>query len=381
MSHWVDRFASHPLWTSVRELQTKLDQFGAAEAEEMREGLEYASVATAMADARRRSTAPIMVTPKMLETSDAAVQQVIDELNRADEPDFNMTTTTRLVDAMVSSFANWPPPTGETVSEAVTEHLERLSVQTTELISQLAAKRDELVRRTAELEAEQGRLAETLSAAATRNEELISDFSAKSETLLSDQTESWLEARNEQEGAARETLLALSNWESQAQGIVHSTTGVATATDFGKYARNQGIVAALYDVVAGLVGIAGVGSLIVHLYQVGEVGSDLSLSLTRLAASLGTLGIAGIIGARGGQHHAEARAAKRTDLTLRRIEPFTANLDPDTKQAIIEETTARIFIRGELNQAGEDHKSIAERVRERARELRQRRAPRDPEAN
>ncbi len=375
MSQWVSRFASHPLWTSVQELRTKLGEHASIEDPSDRDASDYASMATMMAGARRRSTPAIMVTPQMLDTSDAAVRRVIDDLAREDEPDFRMTAIGPSVDAMVASFAAWPPPSPEELTTAVSEQLEQLASRSDELIGELVTKRDELSRRTAELETLQADLSGKLEATRAENDELTSGFTTLSKGTIDKEMAAWRESRELQEESAQATLDRLRESKLKAEEIVHSTTGVATATDFGKYARQQGIVAAVYDFFAGLVGIAGVAALIVHLYQVGEVGSDLSLSLTRLAASLGTLGIAGIIGARGGQHHAEARAAKRTDLTLRRIEPFTANLDADTKQAIIEETTARIFIRGELNQTEEDHQSIVVRLRERARDLGGRRKP------
>lgn len=86
----------------------------------------------------------------------------------------------------------------------------------------------------------------------------------------------------------------------------------------------------------------------------GDAGADgdVGLSLTRLAASLGTLGIAALVAHRGNDHHREARAAKRTDLALRRVGPFTSNLSADIRERIVVETTDRIFVRGELDEGG-----------------------------
>ena len=80
-----------------------------------------------------------------------------------------------------------------------------------------------------------------------------------------------------------------------------------------------------------------------------QADANIGLSLTRLAASLGALGVAALLGRRGAQHHREARAAKRTDLALRKVGPFIADLPEDEQQLIVEEFTDRVFIRGELD--------------------------------
>lgn len=90
--------------------------------------------------------------------------------------------------------------------------------------------------------------------------------------------------------------------------------------------------------------------IVFHLLSLKpESDANIGLSLTRLAVSLGTLGVAGLLGHRGQQHHLEARAAKRTDLALRQVLPFTANLEEDDRRAIVREFTDRVFIRGDID--------------------------------
>lgn len=82
---------------------------------------------------------------------------------------------------------------------------------------------------------------------------------------------------------------------------------------------------------------------------------------------MGTLGIAALVAHRGHDHHKEARAAKRTDLAIRRVGPFTANLPEDARQFIVEEVTDRIFIRGELDEAESSTPEPGQRFFERLR--------------
>lgn len=377
MARWEDRFREHTLWATLKELENKLDSWGTPEDESTRESVEYAAAARAVASSREKSTPAVTVTKDMLTNSEASARLVIEQLEAFDaleEGDpLDLAAFDARTSALIASFQSWPAPTGDEVSSSISNSLTKLSASTSELISGLTAERDALAAKISDLEAEQLRLATKIAETANTNAQVLSKFETESDDVLNAAKGEWDSVRDAAVADAESKLASLAEWESRAEEIVHRTTGVATATDFGSYARQQGIVAGFFDFFAGAVGIAGVTSLIIHLYQVGESDSDLGLSLTRLAASLGTLGIAGIIGARAGQHHAEARAAKRTDLTLRRIEPFTANLDVDTRQAIIEETTARIFVRGELAQVDGEDKEIVERIRKRAADLLKRR--------
>ncbi|MFL6107608.1 MAG: hypothetical protein ACJ72L_11655, partial [Marmoricola sp.] len=330
MARWESRFNGHPLWTSLTELRTKLDEYELPEDEPTRETIEYASGVERVASSRKRSTPAIMVTPAMLDNSDAAVRNLISGLAQLDEDEPQLPVVDASTDAVVATFFQWPAPSPEDVTEAVSAQLTALAEKTDALIAGLAAKRDELAAQQAALVAEQTALTTRIGQTEDANSKVVASFTKSSDAALEQKTNEWNDSRSAADANANKLLDSLADWEQKAEQVVHRTTGVATATDFGNYARQQGIVAGFFDFFAGLVGIAGVTALIVHLYQVGESNSDVGLSLTRLAASLGTLGIAGIIGARAGQHHHEARLAKRTDLTLRRIEPFTANLDPDT---------------------------------------------------
>ena len=65
--------------------------------------------------------------------------------------------------------------------------------------------------------------------------------------------------------------------------------------------------------------------------------------------SLGTIGLATILGKRARQHHLESRAAKRTELALRQVGPFTANLPEEERQRVVREFTQRVFIDGNID--------------------------------
>ena len=136
---------------------------------------------------------------------------------------------------------------------------------------------------------------------------------------------------------------------------------MVVATDYGRYARNKTVAAWMCDVGAAAVGAVGIAAILWYLFTHPDLANqDVGLSLTRLGASLGTLGVATLIGKRGTQHHREARAAKRTELALRQVHPYIANLDPDDQRVIIENITDRVFIRGDLDPAASSKERPAE---------------------
>ena len=68
-----------------------------------------------------------------------------------------------------------------------------------------------------------------------------------------------------------------------------------------------------------------------------------------MAASVASFVVSGYLFRRGSFCQREAKAAKRTKLTLKQYRAFIANLDDDEKKRITTEVAERIFIRGEID--------------------------------
>jgi hypothetical protein len=200
------------------------------------------------------------------------------------------------------------------------------------------------------VETERQRISEAVAQFTTSSAEAIAQVREDQEQRLVALAEHWESAEEAASTRADATVDRLGNLEEQAKNVVHATTSRIVATDYGKYARNKTIAAWICDIAAAVVGGAGVAVIVYHLLSIEpEADANIGLSLTRIAVSLGTLGIAGLLGHRGQQHHLEARAAKRTDLALRQILPFTANLEEEKQRAIVREFTNRVFIRGDID--------------------------------
>jgi hypothetical protein len=351
MSSWEKRYTEHELWTKVKLLQDQLAEMDAPEAPDARDSLEYLVAVTELAAARRTGTPALQVTETMLVDLAQKAQSVIDQLASWREEaitDSQMDTATQ---SIVQALAGWPPLSSQQNLEADTAAVTKICEAADRAIDSVTQQRDELAEKLSELESKRAALETKIEEQTQVVTDAVSTFQQDSSTRLEECSEAWKQEREKQKSSAEQKLETLAELEKQARGLVHATTATVVATDYGKYARNKTIAAWICDVAAALIGGVGVGAIIWHLYS-AEAGADgdVGLSLTRLAASLGTLGVAALVAHRGHDHHNEARAAKRTDLATRRVGPFTANLPPDVRERITLEVTERIFIRGELDE-------------------------------
>jgi hypothetical protein len=261
----------------------------------------------------------------------------------------------------MNAFAAWPPmkparylsgiqASVEQFSRKVAESLAGVSQQSSDLETDLAALTAEKERLSSSIDTEKQRIAESIADFKSRSVEKVDELLAESGKRIASMTESWSEGDAEYRTKATGVLAQLHRHEDTARKTVHATTALVVATDYGQYARNKTWAAWICDIGAALVGVAGVGAILWHLMTIDpDADSSVGLSLTRLAGSFGTLGIAALLGRRGAQHHKEARAAKRTDLALRRVMPFIVDLPEDEQQMIVLEFTDRVFIRGDLD--------------------------------
>lgn len=362
MPSWESNYNDHDLWIKLASLEEQLSEIEAPEDDNARDTLEYMLAARELASARQRGTNPLAVTSAMLTATATAVQNVIDYLAGWLDDSYSDAQMDSMTEALLQSLSVWPPASPEREVAASTAAVEQVSAATSLALQTITNQRDELAAKVDSLGSQQreldGKVAEQTQIITTA----VATLETTSKEALDASKANWTKEREIQHGAAEERLQAIRDLEQQAKDLVHSATGASVATDYGEYAKAQTKTATIWDIVAALVGAAGVGALLVHLFT-ASAGSDgeVGLSLTRLAASLGTLGIAALIAKRGSQHHHEARDAKRTDLAIRRVGPFTSQLEKDEQKLIVIEVTDRIFVKGELGTSSR-RESLADKV-------------------
>lgn len=363
MMLWDERFKSNGVWQHVEQARAHMNASTMPTERGEQDALAYVGMVLELLEERRNKSDAREISPAMLNNLGASVSTLADYVEWVNSGSYQWSQITPHADTVLDTLASWPPMKIAHYLSGLSSATDAFQNKAAQAIEELSARETNVSKELDELESKQEALSEAIGTEKQRIAEAIATFTTESAEAVSevrDAQDQKLSALVAQWGAknddarqeAAQTLDRLNDLEEQARNVVHATTSHIVATDYGRYARNKTIAAWVCDVAAALVGAAGLLVIVHHLLNIEpDADSNVGLSLTRLAVSLGTLGIAGLLGRRGQQHHLEARAAKRTDLALRQILPFTANLDEDAQQKIIREFTDRDFIRGDIDTA------------------------------
>lgn len=377
MTYWGDRYRNHALWAEVSGAREQLNGVEVAPDDpRSNELLAYVGQVIELLERRNEETDALEVSPGALDGTSSVVSQLGAGLQNVNAEVWTMEDVVPAADSVMNALASWPPlkparylsgiqAATDSFASKVQETLDSVSAgseDTKTRLSELATAESELQ---SQIDEQKARIAEAVAEFKTESKTEIDELVEAKDAEIAEYVRSWTEKNRSHEAEAVQLITRLKEHEQTARSTVHATTALVVATDYGKYARNKNFAAWTCDVAAALVGAAGVTAILVHLYTLdGVADSDMGVSMTRLAASLGTLGIAALLGRRGAQHHREARAAKRTDLALRRVGPFIVDLPRDEQQEIVLDFTERVFIRGDLDGSGapSDEKTLRERI-------------------
>jgi len=355
MALWIDRYNAHALWSRVGEARALINSLALNPDDRAeQDALAYIGMVIELLERRRKETEPGEVEPSMLEETGAAVADWVGYLQMVRDETWTAQQVVPYADAVVRSLAHWPPLKPAQYLSGIHASVESFNRKIGDALDRVSEQIQSTNAALETLQTEQGSLEASIASEKQRISEAIADFKTTStaaiDSLIEEQRSRWSDAEAAYRERADDLLAKLTAHEEAARKTVHATTALVVATDYGRYARNKTWAAWICDIAAALVGAAGVGAILFHLFTIDpDADSNIGLSLTRLAASLGALGVAALLGRRGAQHHREARAAKRTDLALRRVGPFIADLPKEEQELIVLDVTDRVFIRGELD--------------------------------
>lgn len=135
-------------------------------------------------------------------------------------------------------------------------------------------------------------------------------------------------------------------------GIRASAISSRTLSDKYKwYSRSERALSIGYDIVAITLSVVGLYILVQALQSTGH--DETSITIMKMAVTVGSFTISGFVFRRGTFHHREAKAAKRTELALSQYKPFIATLPQETQNEIIAEMARRVFINGDMDHSEE----------------------------
>lgn len=392
MTYWGDRFRNHALWAGVSSAREQVNELRIdPDDAPSNQLLAYVGQVIELLERRSDETDALEVAPASLDSTSATVAELVSGLQNVNSEAWTMANVVPMADAVMNTLASWPPLKPARYLSGIQAATDSFAAKVQEALASVSSGLEDTDKRLSDLVTAESDLQAQIDEQKTRIAEAVAEFTTDSkeqvdalletqDAEVSDHIRLWSEKNQAHEAEAAQLIAQLHDHEETARSTVHATTALVVATDYGQYARNKNIAAWICDVAAALVGAAGVSAILVHLYTLdGVADSDVGVSMTRLAASLGTLGIAALLGRRGAQHHREARAAKRTDLALRRVRPFIVDLPRDEQQEIVLDFTERVFIRGDLDGSGApDDPTLRQRIQQ-LREARRSQAATDEE--
>lgn len=383
-STWESRFLNHPLWTVVDQLKADLSEVTAPSDVDDSDALSRIQWLIENLDSHRANEDARAYTPTMLDTVQRQLAgNILPPLAQyiADPPaqSVQLRTAGTNVDTVMDQMGTWPSLTSKGAAIAAGQAAASFEKASQAALAKLSNDRDTLASKVAEITAE-------LNTAKTDMERAKIEFTGTSQTLLEERLtevstsfkDGVADALREVEASlARASTLAdqIAELEKQGRNIVEAVADKAVAHDYRENARNKSMAGWVWDVLGLLVGGTSVTLLLVHLFAENSPTTTTSLALTRLAVSIGGLGLAFLCFNRGSTNHVESRRAKRADLRLSTVKPFIANQDPEFQNTIVEGMADRIYLQGILDDdVPSQDGSLYERALKRVQDRKARRA-------
>ncbi|MBP2454624.1 hypothetical protein [Mycolicibacterium lutetiense] len=419
---WDRRFDDHPVWGAVVTLKDHLSKIDLPSDPQLAESYRRLERLVATLDAYREAeNNKDLFTNTMLQSVyDAMVQYVLNMLSQyvQDPATYagSLTSAADNVDTVHEQLARWPALSlrGRAVAagqaagqyeDASKEALARFSVQVEEIgekVTGLRARIDDEVEQVQQVRSEAIQELQTnvdthLTSVKEQVVEIENAVSGHLKTLenLTDKTEESLkdrlaefgewsrteaadsireainELREDTAKSVAETKAALeetkrlhnetAELEKQTRNTAEALAQRAVADDYQKNARNKAFAGWVWDVLGFVVGAVPLGFVLYHFLTVTDNTDNLAaLTVSRVGVSAAAVGVAALCFHRGSQNHKESRIAKRTDLRVRTVRPFLANLEPDVRDAVIEGMADQLYLQGKMETLGPQEGAEAE---------------------
>ncbi|MBZ4559892.1 hypothetical protein GBO17_13225 [Mycobacterium avium subsp. hominissuis] len=413
---WETRFDNHPLWSALDTLKGQVDALELPSDPTLAAAYNRVlrMIATVESYKESENSKDLYTGTMLQQVYNAITQYVSNEISQyAQDPATYPTRLTNAagnVDTVFDELAKWPALStrGRAVAagqaaaqyaEASTEALAKFREQANTLaervttlharvdeeLGQLETRRDQTVE---ELQEKSNREIESLRSQVLTLENLISEHTQRLETatVATENTltqklqefEQWSKEQVEEKiggeirsiqdatdstvartKAGLDGVLSLlretETLTQQTRNLVQSFAERAVADDYQKNARNKSVAGWFWDILGFIAGAVPLSIVLFH-FLVSTNGPDslVSLTLTRVGLSVAAVGVAALCFHRGNQNHKEARLAKRTDLRVRTVHQFLANLDSDVQQAVLEGMADQIYLQGRLDEPGSE---------------------------
>ena len=334
-------FESHELWTLVEELKKSTQHH-----EQLpEETLQYLLALLNDLEARQKQTDHHYISTEQL----SALKNYLSNIKR--NPG-NANTVNTNIDNAFKQLCSWPANNGRRIAdiykntyEDYLKHAEKRIAECEKAANRVTELKEEFSNAQEAMQTKLGDMEEEtsqqLEAMRDRQENELQQLNENAINSINTADD---EYKNRLGEMANEAERLLDEVKTEASSI----SGQIIAKSYGDYARNKTRATVFYDASAILFAIVGI-ALVAQLLSATSV-DEASITVFKLAISVATFTISGYLFRRGTFNQREARAAKRTELTLRQYEPFIACLDEETRNDITRQIAERIFIKGELDE-------------------------------
>lgn len=349
-------FDEHQLWSLVKELKSD-DRITSLPLDTR----QYVRYLLEQLDKRGRTTNAYYVRASSLDEMYRQLCNIRDWL-----PDYASYIDSAVDECMRILASEWPANNGRQIvdiDEAVRDAFFAESEERTERAREAADKVEELSQQFQEkkeaheveingLKASFDESVETAKAQLEeRRDELSNRFESEVEERANQAAVSLAAVEDEYKKGLDKTKADVEQILHEVENTANSISGIAMTTDYAKYATDKEKAVRVYDGLAIFFAIAGIA--LVAFALTGLHADATSASVFKLAVSVASFTVSGFLFKRGTYNQREAKAARRTELTLREYKPFIANLSKEDKREITNKIADRIFIKGEIGDKGE----------------------------
>lgn len=264
--------------------------------------------------------------------------------------------------AFADLSARWPAHNGRYVADISKETFDRIVGEMADDIEKARAYVDRVKELEEKYEAKASEVEQNLLSLKEETETTVSSIEKDAETRLTALDDAYKREASESKTSTAtsiqeikdEYIAKLIEKDEEAKRILkevqntsNAASGKVVADSYAEYATQKEKQTKVYDLLAIIFAVIGVG--LVGFALVWLHADESSATVFKMAASVASFVVSGYLFRRGTFCQREAKAAKRTELTLKQYRSFIANLDDDEKKRITTEVAERVFIRGEID--------------------------------
>lgn len=364
---WDTRFKNHPLWGSVARLRETMNRIPAPQTAEDREMLAYAGMVLELLERRRDDTDGREVSPAMLATTSAATENFATYLANLESGAYTWSQVIPMVDEVVNSLGQWPPmkitrwlsgmnaavmsfeaKTAEAIDRTTSDAsaaMARTASQATEVEQAAAQLAEQVNTLSVDVARERQRISEAIATFTTEGEEAASALTTAQQARVVALEAEWSQRLAAQQAEADKHAALMTSYEEKSVKVLEAVGTNSTATDYGVYSNEQADSADRWRKVAAAVfGLASIWFIVSSLPWFLASTVTWESSLSRLGVTAAVAGVGAYAARESSQHRKQEREAKKVQLVLTALEPFIANLPPETQDEIRADAARAIFV-------------------------------------